>query len=174
MPAHVNYDELEKEYVTGTMSIRGLCRDRGIKSFSQVATVARERGWYQKRETFRNKRSEKTIEKIAENQAELASEIRYEMLTVVRAALYKFAEDLKRPDYVITASELVKVIQQGLLLIGEPTSRTEEKSLALNASFSDIEPDLLRELFTAARAARSESRATGPAIRQITSGPSPN
>jgi hypothetical protein len=171
--AHVDYDLLEKEYVTGTMSIRSLARDHDI-SWSTVAKTAREREWKHKRDVYRTKTSDKMIERMAENQAELAAEIRGEMLTVVRAALYKFAEDLKRPDYMITASELVKVIQQGMLLIGEPTSRTEEKTLAVQANFDGLDPALLGELLSAARAARHVIRADRPALRESSESGKPN
>lgn len=171
--AHVDYDLLEKEYVTGTMSIRQLARDYDI-SWSTVAKTARDRGWKAKRDVYRSKKSDKMIERMAEDQAELAAEIRGEMLTVVRAALYKFAEDLKRPDYMITASELVKVIQQGMLLIGEPTSRTEEKTLAVQANFDGMDPAILGELLSAARAARHVTRAVGPALRPSAESGKPN
>lgn len=170
---HVDYDLLEKEYVTGTMSIRQLARDNDI-SWSTVAKTARDRGWKEKRDVFRSKKSDKMIERMAEDQAELAAEIRGEMLTVVRAALYKFAEDLKRPDYMITASELVKVIQQGMLLIGEPTSRTEEKTLAVQANFDGLDPAVLTELLGAARAARNVTRAVGSGLRPTIEGVKPN
>lgn len=173
--AHVDYDLLEKEYVTGTMSVRQLCRDHDIKSWSSVAKAARERGWYEKREAYRSKKSDKMIERMAEDQAELAVEIRGEMLTVVRAALYKFAEDLKRPDYMISASELVKVIQQGMLLIGEPTSRTEEKKLDVRATFDGLDPAVLGELLAAARAARRDvPRAVGSGLRPTAESNKPN
>jgi hypothetical protein len=171
--AHVDYDMLEKEYVTGHMSIRSMAKKYDM-SWSAVARIARERGWYAKRETFKAKKSEKTIEKMAENQAELASEIRGEMLTVVRAALYKFAEDLKRTDYMISASELVKVIKQGMLLIGEPTSRTEEKTLAVNASFDGLPPELLGELLSAAREVRNITRPAGQDLRPALESGKPN
>lgn len=161
MRSNINYDALQREFITGKMSIRELCRRHDIKGYSAVADRARRDGWYAERQSFKAKTSEKTIERLSDQAADIAETMRSEMVTVVRAALYKFAEDLKRDDYVVSPKDVVALIQQGLLLIGEPTSRTEEKTLAISG---ELPAESVRELLGAIRLARSQSSPTGGAV----------
>lgn len=169
--AHVDYDALEREYVRGKMSIRALCKAHGIKGYSSVAEKARRDDWYGKRDALAGKVSEKTVEKVAERiaaeEVDMLMTVREEMLTVVRAAIYKFAKDLESPEYHVATKDLIELMKQGLLLIGEPTERTEEKSLAFTGNLADLPIDLVRELATAAREARTlrdGPRAAGLAV----------
>lgn len=150
-----DYDTLEREYLRGSMSIRELCRKHEIKSFSAVALYAREHGWYEKRKKIGERTEEKTIARVSEALAEQETSeiltIRSEMLTVIRAAIYKFAEDLKDPNYRIVPMDLIKLMNQGLLLMGEPTSRTEEKRFELSGTVEGLPPDVLRRLAEATR-----------------------
>lgn len=150
-----DYEALEREYLRSAISIRELCRRNDIKSFSAVALYAREHGWYEKREKIGQKAEEKTIARVSDALAEEETNeiltIRSEMLTVIRQALYKFAEDLKDPEYRIVPMDLIKLMNQGLLLMGEPTSRTEEKRLELSGTFEGLPPDVLRRLAEATR-----------------------
>jgi hypothetical protein len=165
MSAHKHdYDALEREFISNPdASIRGLCRAHGIKSYSSVAAYARSHGWYEKQRKLAARVEERAIEKVAERSsdviAELLGEVQSEMLTVIRAALYKFAEDLKDPNYRIMPHDLIKLMNQGLLLMGEPTSRTEEKRLELTGTFEGLPPEFLRRLASATRPAIIERRA---------------
>ena len=153
--------KLRDQFVRSDLSLRALCRENGIEGFSYIAQIAKRDNWLADRAQYRQEAKDKTIERMAENQAEIAVQMRGEMLTVVRAALYKFAEDLKRPDFLVSPSDIVKLIQQGMLLIGDPTSRTEEKSFALTAELGELPPEVLRELAGAARQARLVGQSGG-------------
>ena len=171
-----DYDFLEREYIKGDMSIRKLCRTHDIKGFSAVATYAREHGWNDKRAAIVARKEVLTIEKVAEKlateESSMLMTVRDEMLTVVRAALYKFSNDLAEPDYHIAPRDLIELMKQGLLLIGEPTERTEEKSMALSGNLAELPADLLAELAGAIRSARTlnaEPGATGRAVPTLSS-----
>lgn len=151
-----DYDRLEREYLANpTLTIRGLCRKHGIKAYSSVAQYARDHGWYEKRAQVTARTTEKTIEKvserIAEAEADEIEQFRGDTLTVIRAAVYKFAEDLRDPNYRIPPSDLAKLIQLGLLITGQPTSRTEERRLDVVASLEGLPREALRALAEATK-----------------------
>lgn len=163
-----DYRALEREYVqTPGLSIRALCRRHGIKSYSSVAAYARapENDWEGKRARVIAKAEDKAVElvsdRLADEQAELVSTVRSEWLTVIRAATYKFAEDLKDPQYKVSVDSLIKLIDKGLVLLGEPSSRTEERHLALTGSLDGVNPDILRRIAAATRPERVVGRGEG-------------
>lgn len=145
-----DYAVLEREYTTSDISIRALCRKHGIKGYSSVAAYAREHDWDGKRERIHHRTESKVIERVsdrlAEAEASLVDEVRGEWLTVIRAATYKFAEDLKDPSYRIRVDDLIKLIDKGLVLVGEPSSRTEERHLELSGTLDGMGPEFFRQL----------------------------
>ena len=170
-----DYDKLEREYIANPrMSIRGLCKKHGIKSYSSVAQYAREHGWYEKREKITARGTDRTIEKVSERLSEAEADdieqFRTEALTIVRATLYKFAEDLKDPSYRVSGDVLVKLIQVGLLMTGQPTSRTEERRLDVVTTFDGLPTDVLRQLADATRPRAADARADGNAARAVDEG----
>jgi len=164
-----DYDKLKREYLYSDITIRALCKKHGIKSYSSVAKHARDNGWYQDRAKIQERASERTIEKvaerIAESEADEIEQFRTESLTVVRASLYKFAEDLKDPNYRIRADDLVKMIQLGLLITGQPTSRVEERRLDVVATFDGLPVDVLRGLAEATKPRPALGHPTGSPAR---------
>jgi hypothetical protein len=145
-----DYLTLEREYIGSDISIRGLCKQHGIKGYSSVAQYAREHGWDEKREKIRGRADSKLVERVsdqmAEAEADLVTTVRGEWLTVIRAATYKFAEDLKDPGYKIRVDDLIKLIEKGLVLLGEPSDRTEERHLELTGSLDALGPEFFRRL----------------------------
>src|SRR5512141_102482 len=175
-PTH-DYDQLEREYLSSKLTIRALCRKHDIKSYSSVAQYAREHNWYGRRDEIQSRAQGRTIEKVAERLAEAeADEIeqfRTEALTVIRAAVYKFADNLKDPEFRMRADDLTKMIQLGLLITGQPTSRVEERRLDVVATFDGLPADVLRGLAEATRprpalgrTAGDDPRARAPHSRQ--------
>ena len=52
-----DYQALEREYITGTMSLRELCRRRNVTAHSAVMVQARQGGWAEKRRMYRARAS---------------------------------------------------------------------------------------------------------------------
>lgn len=173
-----DYDQLEREYIASDISIRALCKKHGIKGYSAVAAYSRSHGWNEKRDTLRTKTAARTLEKVADRmsdeEADAITEFRSESLTVIRAALYKFAEDLKDPQFRVRADELVKLVQLGLLMTGSPTERIEERRLDLRATFGDLPPDVLRGLVEATKPRPVVERGPGDTPRTGASSSRPN
>ncbi len=173
-----DYDQLEREYIATDVSIRGLCKKHGIKGYSAVAAYSRSHGWAEKREAVRTRAAQRTLEKVADrisdDEADEIAQFRNESLTVIRAALYKFADDLRDPQFRVRADELVKLVQLGLLITGSPTERIEERRLDLRATFSELPTDLLRSLVEATRPGRALGDGTGDPARAGAPGARPN
>lgn len=174
-----DYRALEAEFIrTPGLSIRELCRNHDIKGFSSVAAYARENKWEQKRDQIMGRAEEKAIElvsdQLAEAQVELIETVRSEWLTVIRAATYKFAEDLKDPQYKVSVDSLIKLIDKGLVLLGEPSSRTEERHLALTGTLEGVSADTLRRIAAATRPVEPVRVGEGLPPRAGTEDPRPN
>jgi hypothetical protein len=151
-----DYDTLKKEFFADpTLSIRELCRRHGIKGYSSVAQYARENGWYDDKEKIKLRRDDKVIERVSESLAnELVAKIdkiSEDWLTVTQAALYKFGEQLANPDFRVGVDDLVKLMDKGLVLTGQPSSRTEERHLALTGNIDGLPPEFIRRLAEATR-----------------------
>lgn len=137
---------IETRFITGNESLREIAKDIGL-SFSALARHSRLGDWQAKRLTFRNGVTDQAIEHVAERWANKKTEILDEFLVVLRKAIRTFYErldDKEHPAY-ITAKDVTLMMNQVLLILGEPTQRTENRNLALNFS-ADVDPDLLRRL----------------------------
>lgn len=164
-----DYSVLEREYITSDISIRALCKKHDIKGYSSVAQFAREHDWEGKRAKIMGRKEDKMIEltsdSLAAEEVNLVEEVRREWLTVIRAATYKFAEDLKTPGYHLRVNDLVQLIDKGLVLLGEPSSRTEERHLALTGSLDQLPEEFVRRLAERTRPAHAVGPGTGNPIR---------
>lgn len=151
----VDYDQLEKEYVTGSMSIRSLAGKYGM-SFSTVAEQSRKREWPAKRADYKGSRAIQVYEKTKERFANEEEQLRFEMITLLRATMARWAQQLSDPERppALNAKEIVEVMKHLTVLIGGATERREEKHLGLNLNIGGpggLEPDFLRRLLDESR-----------------------
>jgi len=144
-----DYALLERQYVTSDISIRALCEQNGIKNWSTVATQAKKREWERKRAQYKEVQFQHDIDALAQRRSIKLQEVFDDALNVIQAAFLKMGENMRDPTYIVTPTDLAKLIEKLSLLAGGPTSREEVRNLNLNA---DLPPDLLRELQAAARA----------------------
>lgn len=169
-----DYDALKREFISSTISIRALCAKHNIGGFSTVARYARDHGWYDERDRVQGRKREKVVERVSDQlamvEADEVLQFRGESLTIIRAALYKFANDLENPNFHIRADEIVKLVQLGLLVTGSPTERIEERRLDLHATFDGLPADVLRQLVDATRPGGALGGTTGLSSRVGPSG----
>lgn len=145
MHAKVDYDELEREYVTGDISVRELAR-RYDMSNGSVSAQARKREWDAKRSSYRDSVARRSYEKTADRFANQQVEVNDEIFKAMRATLYKYAEGLKAGTIVPNTKDAVMASEVILRLFGEPTERMEAKILDINLSGNIGDADLLRRL----------------------------
>lgn len=150
----VDYDQLEREFVTGDLSIRSLAAKYGM-SFSAVAEQARKREWAAKRQDYKGARAIRSYERHAAQYADDDAQLRHEMITLLRATLARWAQQLGDPDKPpnLTAKDVTEVVKQLVLLTGGATERREEKHLGINLTVGPdgLQPDFLRRLLEESR-----------------------
>lgn len=156
-----NVAEVEKRYVTGRESIRTIATDIGI-AFSSLADKARKEDWASKRAAYQQMSGEKAVERVADRWANQKAEVVDEMLLVLRLAIRKFYEKLddKENPPLITLKDVTLAMNQMLLLLGEPTQRTENRNLGFTFS-AELDPELLRRI---EELTRGSSNGSSPGI----------
>jgi len=187
-PTKHDYLSLEREYVEGSMSIRELCRTNDIKSWSAVSTYAKKHVWEDKRVEFRRRLRERetaiVTQRIAETRADIVEKAMTDAINVANRAIFAFldsiedrwVEDPENPDrkvlvpgIPIAAGDFVKIMQQIMVLNGQPTKREAHLGLTLTGELSPEQAtlELLRDVASAARAggARSGPTSTSPLPR---------
>lgn len=166
-----DYHSLERQYVQGTMSLRTLCTQNGIASWSAVTQQAKKREWEQLRTEYQALARTREMEVVAGKRAAKLELLTDDIIDTIHAAVFRFVEGMSDrvvkgedgneyvvPGIPVVASDLVKLIDKVQLLKGQPTSREMKLGLGLSLSGditdpSQLPPELLRELARAARQA---------------------
>jgi hypothetical protein len=164
-----DYLALEHEFITGTMSIRGLCRKHDISAHSSVVTQAKKGDWQQKREAYQAKASESFIEKHADRMAERQARIRDKILDAIDEAIDKFRHDMRatkpvrQPDGSITEEPAWRMtprdaglfIDRFQVLFERPSVISQHQGLTVS---TELSADALREFIEATRGMGEPSR----------------
>ena len=148
-----DYKALEREYITGDMSLRGLCRKYGISAHSAVMVQARAGGWAEKRRTYRDRLSATYIETRADRESIRLSDVRDHAIDAIDETITRLRADLRatkqvrRPDGSIseeptfraTPRDLAHVIDRLNPLFARPSTITAERSLTFNVAALPVE-----------------------------------
>lgn len=174
-----DYDALERQYVSGTMSIRALCEANEIPTWSTVNEQAKRREWDKKRAAFQEMAQRKEMEVLTDKRAEKLEKLTDDVIGAIHAGVYRFLEGLQDrvvrgedgvqflvPGTQVTAADLTKLIDKVQLLRGQPTGREVHLGVNVSADLreSDIPGlpvDVLREIAAAARAAGAGTSTSG-------------
>jgi hypothetical protein len=143
----VDYRSMERRYITTDLSLRALAKEAGI-GWGTLAQHSRNDGWVEKRAEYRAQADQRALESAEDQFVNRSVEIREEAVNVMRATLYAYADNLKDKPGIVTTRDAALAIDKLLLLLGEPTSRTEER----HVFGSDITSEDLREIIAASRA----------------------
>lgn len=147
MHTKVDYDALEKEYVTGDVSVRELAR-RYDMSNGSISAQARRREWDSKRASYRDSIARRSYEKSADRFASKQAEVNDEIFGAMRATIYKYIEALKDGKVVPNTKDAVMATDVILRLFGEPSERMEARVVGINLSATGNlgDPEVLRRL----------------------------
>lgn len=159
MAPKVPAQELEREYVTGKLSIRELARQHDM-AWSTIAARARRDGWTEKRESYQDSLTRRTYEKTADKFAQERAEIHTESVIAMRATVRAYIKDLNDGNIRVSPKDATVAVNTLLLLLGEPTSRTESKIVEF--STGGLEQDVLRRLAEFARTRVIEGTVSEP------------
>ena len=117
------YAKLEREFITGAMSLRELCRIHAIHAHSSVVVQAQKLKWHEKREAYQAKASDAYIERHAARQADRVAEVRDDALELISEAINKSREDMRatklvrQPDGSITEEPVMRLMPKDVALL---------------------------------------------------------
>jgi hypothetical protein len=160
-----DYEELEREYIQSEISIRQLAAAHNIKSFSTVAQQAKKREWERKRAQFREQSSQRQIAQMANARALRVASLHDTLLDAIQAAVYRFAQNLTSPTYVLRPAEVAVLIDKFLVLSGIATGSVEtEKGASVGQInfFEGLDGDAMERLIRAVRPRAALARTVGP------------
>jgi hypothetical protein len=159
-----DYAQLEREYITGTMSMRELCRRHGVTAHIAVMVQARQGDWVEKRRTYRSRASATFIERHADRAAAREAEVRDHAIEAIDEAISRFRADLHATERRLIGGEWVEVpavrigpgdlailIDRLQILFGRPAQISEGRNLSATISTAPLPVDLLREIVEATR-----------------------
>jgi hypothetical protein len=164
-----DWDMIEKQYVSGTMSLRELARLNAITNHSLVMEHSRRREWARKRADYRARTSDRAVALLSNSEARRMSrevEVRDNAIDAIDEAITKMRADMQKttlrwkgnewveePLMVIKPQDLALLIDRLNVLFGRPSSISEERSLGLNvaASTGPLGADVLRGIVEATR-----------------------
>lgn len=170
----IDYDAAEREYVTGSDSIRTLATKYDV-AFSSMAEYARKHDWNGKREAYRASVSETALSNTREKHVSEREEMLEEAIKLIRASFYEYGRQLKAGLVAITPKDLATLVNAFQVISGEPTSRTEATILgvSVDAGAGGLDLQVLRELERLTRAKRVGAGDGGTPPLRI-EGPRPN
>lgn len=180
-PTKHDYLSLERQYVEGRMSIRELCRQNDIKSWSAVSSYAKKHVWDDKRVEFQRRLRERetavVTQRIAEKRADIVEQALDDAISVANKAVFAFLDSLEDrwvedpqtgqrvlvPGQQIPPGDFVKIMQQIMVLNGQPTKREAHLGLSLTGELTPEQAtmELLRDVAAAARAGGARTGPTG-------------
>jgi hypothetical protein len=156
-----DYISLKNQYVQGSMSIRELCRQNNIPTWSAVNARAKRDDWDQKRIEFNRQ----------------IAEIQVDSLEVIHAGILKMAEDMDaveeyevngvtktRKVMRIHPRDLAILLDKFQSLIGAPQQISENRNLGVDI-LSQADPETLRDLLGVLRPQQIVGPAEGAAAR---------
>jgi len=160
MAPKVDPTVLEKEYITGDMSMRTLAKAHDM-SWSAIASRARRENWAEKRESYRDSLRRRTYEHTADKFARERAAMTEENVVALRATVRAYVTQLAAGEIKVSPKDALESAKVLAMWMGEPTARTESKIVEFTTG--GIEPELLRRLGELARARLVEGTATEPA-----------
>ena len=138
-----DYQALEREFITGTMSLRELCRRHGVTAHSAVMVQARQGNWVEKRRAYRDRATSTYIQQHADRAAAREAEVRDHALDAIDEAITRFRADLRAsekklidgawvevPAVRLTPRDLALLIDRLQILFGRPAIVSEGRGFA--------------------------------------------
>ena len=164
------------------MSLRELCRTRGVTAHSAVMVQARQGGWAEKRGKFHARASTRYIEHRADHIAVREAEVRDHAIEAIDEAITKFRSCLRatkrvvladgsivdEPRMLITPRDLAMMIDRLQILFGRPAQITEGRGFAATVTSEALPLDALQKIVELTRGLSSRPDHTSglPHIRE--------
>ena len=182
MGTKYDYPALKQQYIqTPGLSIRELCRQNDIPTWSTVNAKAKAENWDALRDELQRQVENKSLEALADKQALKIVEIRSDILDAIHMGVLKMMTDVDarepvyengkvlrdkdgeivwRPVRRFGPAELEVLVKQLLALTGQPSQINENRNLNANLN-SDMDANDLRAILAAIRPRAALSRGSG-------------
>lgn len=159
-----DYRALEREYVTGDMSLRELCRRHGVTAHSGVVAQAKKNDWVGKRDAYRSQKTKRAISRLAEGAADREAEVRDAAIEAIDEAITRFRADLRATKRVVLADgsiteepvlligprDLALLIDRFQVLFGRPNTISEGRDLTASVT-SEVPIQVLQQIVALTR-----------------------
>ena len=169
-----DYKEAERQYVTQNKSIRAICRDMGLKSWSGMSAVARREDWEGKRKAYEAAIARRSYEVSAASVAEQRQAITDEAILAGRATLRKYLKELAEDEVKISPRDAQL---WAAFLIAEMSDAPANTAGEIPDHARNVTPpdaDLLRRVVEAARERVAPAGSLGAAPLVEPAKPRPN
>lgn len=147
LPRKWDPQALEKEFVTTDITIRELARRHEV-SWSTVASWARKEDWKGKRVAYKSALSRRGYESMAVEVASQEGLVRDESVTVMRATLRVYAQQLASGEIKVTTRDAVEAVRTLATLLQEPEGPKDGNVIEVGPP---ADADFLRRVVEAAR-----------------------
>ncbi len=133
-----------------------------------LGEYARNHEWESRRDDYRNKLAQKTNDRTVEKVADQQAQVNDEIFKAMRATVYKYVEALQAGTVIPSTKDAVMAAEVILRALGEPDRRLEVKTLGINVSATGqlTDPEFLRRLEQLTRGIRDgDEPVGGPRLR---------
>ena len=154
-----DYRALEREYITGDMSLRELCRRHGVTAHIAVMVQARQGDWAEKRRAYRARASATYIEHRADHAAIREAEVRDHAIEAIDEAITRFRSDLRAterklingkwvevPVLIMGPRELAVLIDRFQVLFGRPAMISEGRGFTATTTSEALPLEALQKI----------------------------
>lgn len=169
-----DYKEAERQYVVEGKSIRAICRDMGLKSWSGMSAVARREDWEGKRKSYEAAIARRSYEVSAATVADQRKEVTDEAVLAGRATLRKYLAQLAKDEVKVTPRDAQI---WAAFLLSEMSDAPVNNAGEIPDHARNITPpdaDLLRRVVEAARERVAPAGSLGSAALVEPPGTRPN
>jgi len=164
-----NYLALEREYISGDMSLRELARRHRISAHSGLVVQAKKGGWAAKREAYRAQKAERMITRLAQGAADREAEVRDAAIEAIDEAITRFRADLRatrpvvlpdgtigvEPVLQVTAKDVVLLIDRLQVLFGRPAVISEGRGFTASVTSEPLSVEALKQIVELTRGLES-------------------
>lgn len=175
MARKYDYDSLERQYVKGDMSIRELCRQNEIPTWSTVSAKAKRDHWDDKRADYRQRAQKAEEAVVIDRRVDRVQKALDDAIAAANRAVFAFVDSLEDrwvedpvsgdrhliPGQLINGQDFVKIVEKLQVLSGQPTERTAHLGLNVEAGASDLSLEMLRDIAAMARGQGADVAPTG-------------
>jgi len=171
--SNVDYDALEKLYVTEDHSYASLAKIGGVTPQS-VGEYAKRNDWAGKKMAYKAALARRGYEVVAESVAFKGAQIKEEAIAVARATLRRYASDIVEGKVPVTAKDAAEMIRLLIKELSPEETRDDRGAPIVIEGAERPDSDFLRRVVEAARGRVDPAGSVEKSIQVRAGGTRPN